>query len=312
MNRLIFVFLWGSRMEKLRREIVYKQQKNGGLDLPNICVFVQLQYWGCIVRILSKDSCCACMIQYMGGWLFRWWGWQAIELNRPVHFEVPKFYLCLKEFRDTYELEKLGVEEKNKKVVKQWIRRNERVSNMDGLKSDDSLRLWKKLQKSELAKRQRDVVWMSLHKCLPTREFLGKRGLCRAAVCPVGGYGDVETVDHLFWGCVYAREVRDGLKPLFRELCGLETVTWGTIMFGLGVANKVKSRVLWLLLGCIKEVLWDVRNLLIFKNQVIGKEMCLNMILGRLYVYYLRDVYHSNATDAEGVWKYKKWRFLIK
>uniref|UniRef100_A0A1B8XSM5 Reverse transcriptase zinc-binding domain-containing protein n=1 Tax=Xenopus tropicalis TaxID=8364 RepID=A0A1B8XSM5_XENTR len=238
------------------------------------------------------------MIQYMGGWLFRRWGWQARELNRPVHFVVPKFYLCLQEFRETYELEKLGVEEKNKKVVKEWIRRNECVSNADGLNSDNSLRLWKKLQKSELAKRQRDVVWMSLHKCLPTREFLWKRGLCRAAVCQVEGCGDTETVEHLFWGCV--------------ELCGLETVTWGTIMFGLGVADKVKSRVLWLLLGCIKEILWDVRNLLIFKNQVIGKEMCLNMILGKLYVYYLRDVYRSNATDAEGIWKYKKWRFLIK
>ncbi|OCT75151.1 hypothetical protein XELAEV_18034141mg [Xenopus laevis] len=152
------------------------------------------------------------MMRYMGGWLFRRWGWLSPELNKPVCFVILNFYL-------------------------------------------------------RLQNNQRDILWMSYHECLPTRVFLKKRDLCASDICPRDGCGASETVNHLFWSCFYVKEVRERLNPFCQELFGVRFITWEIMMHGLYSLNKITIRALWLFLACLKEVLWDVRNVLFLKKK---------------------------------------------
>lgn len=77
-------------------------------------------------------------------------------------------------------------------------------------------------------------------------------------------------------------------------------------MFGMSACGKVGERILWLMMVCIMESLWEVRNLWVFKKKKVLEGECIGMILSKLYVYYRRDSQGSGGTEAEDVWKYKK------
>lgn len=55
-----------------------------------------------------------------------------------------------------------------------------------------------------------------------------------------------------------------------------------------------------------------MRNLWVFRKERILVNTCVNMILAKLYIVYLWDSQHGGGFDAEGVWKHKKGRFLVK
>ncbi|OCT77331.1 hypothetical protein XELAEV_18032531mg [Xenopus laevis] len=154
---------------------------------------------------------------------------------KSVCFVVPNFYLQL-------QLEDLGQEEKNKKIVKKWIRRDECESNIGNLKACKVEVVWKYVGMSGLQNHQRDILWMSYHECLSTRVFQKKRDLCASDICPRDGCEPLEMVNHLFWNCLYVKEVRERLNPFCYELFGVRYITWEIMMYGLYSLNQVKSR----------------------------------------------------------------------
>lgn len=62
---------------------------------------------------------------------------------------------------------------------------------------------------------------------------------------------------------LYGRRWRKGLT-------GVEKVVYEMMMYGIGKIGKDETRVLWLLVNCVKESLWDVRNILILGKNVSG------------------------------------------
>lgn len=58
-------------------------------------------------------------------------------------------------------------------------------------------------------------------------------------------------------------------------------------MFGIGACGKVKERIVWLIMACIMESLWDVGGICVFKRRLVSENECIRMLLSKLYVYYL-------------------------
>ncbi|CAH2327940.1 hypothetical protein XELAEV_18042324mg [Pelobates cultripes] len=196
----------------------------------------------------------------------------------------------------------------DKKEAVGGMRDKEEVTGIDGLSEAQSKEVWKRMDGIEIVNRQRDVAWMAVNNCLSTREVQYSRRLARSEMCPREGCGGRENIVHVLWNCEFVRECNKKLLKLVVGLTGISVFSYEVLLFGLCKLDKEKERVLWILMACIKETLWDARNLFVFKNERLSIDACVRMVKGKVYLYYLRDVRRKNEMDAEGVWKTKKWK----
>ncbi|OCT59565.1 hypothetical protein XELAEV_18000987mg [Xenopus laevis] len=155
-----------------------------------------------------------------------------------------------------------------------------------------------------------NLAWMCVKSCLPTRVFQRRRNLINNEQCPRETCGGTEHIPHIFWECGYAKEVWSRLKKLIKGLTDVECLTYEMVMFGLCGLNHDKARVLWFLVNCVKETLWDSRNLYVFKQCEINVNDCIGLIWARLFLYVISDK-RKLGYDAEGIWKTKKWKSCI-
>ncbi|OCT66070.1 hypothetical protein XELAEV_18042324mg [Xenopus laevis] len=252
------------------------------------------------------------MLRYVAGNSLRKYRLGEVDLRKPVCFQTPWFYVRIERCVRRYELKDVKKEEwfESKKVLGMLEARQE-MEVVGGLNEEESKKLWKNVNVKELSNRQKDMCWLTVHKCLPTREFQRRRRVVDSEVCPREGCRIVENVNHVLWECGFAKNVWRKLGYFVVGLTGVQFLTLNMFLFGLcdvKSMTKQQERVLWLLMGCVKEVLWDVRNILVFRKEVISVRDCIGMICGKLYVYGIRDKKTLGLENAEGIWKFKKWK----
>lgn len=61
---------------------------------------------------------------------------------------------------------------------------------------------------------------------------------------------------------------------MIKGLTGVEGITYEMIVYGMCNLEEMKMRVLWLLVNCVKECLWDVRNILVFRRETVSVKEC--------------------------------------
>lgn len=66
-KKLLFVFFWGSKYEKAKRDIAVRKKKLGGLDFPNLKIYIGINYICYFVDIFKKENKAACMQKYLAG-----------------------------------------------------------------------------------------------------------------------------------------------------------------------------------------------------------------------------------------------------
>ena len=105
-------------------------------------------------------------------------------------------------------------------------------------------------------------------------------------ICPRMNCGGVEDSEHVFWGCGVAKDVINKSQDLVKEITGVKVSEWKIMMYGLGKLEKDKQRVLWLVLCALKEVLWNARNLYVYKQVSLDSKQCIGLWLSKLYLFF--------------------------
>ena len=225
-------------------------------------------------------------------------------------FNPPWFYVRIERGIRRYGLESASKEAwcECKKVLKMMDGRED-LEIIGGLSEAKSERVWRNVCVSDLTNRQKDVAWMIVHGCLPTRVFQRRRRLVDSEVCPREGCIGCEDVVHLLWRCVFAKKVWRKMGGLIKGLTGVEDLTYEMVVYGLCDLGDEKMRLFWLLVNCVKECLWDVRNILVFRSEVVSVKECAAMIRGRLYFYGLCDVKQLGLPRAQETWCFRQWKY---
>lgn len=55
-NRLLLIFLWGSKLEKAKREIILRKKHHGGIDFLDLEIFIWINYINNFVELYTKES----------------------------------------------------------------------------------------------------------------------------------------------------------------------------------------------------------------------------------------------------------------
>lgn len=245
-NKLLFTFLWGSKMERVKRKYVCRRECNGGLSFPNVRVFLLIHYWFCVVKVLRNGGVCARMIAFSGGWLFMRWEGLGRDSRIPVAYVVAHDYWVLEKFRVEFKLADLGEGERDKVKARKWLIEKEYVCNLRGVNASVAGEVWKILPQYKMSiygvtNVQRQIVWMSLHECLATRLFMKRRDSRVSDICQRMNCGGVEDSEHVFWGCGVAKDVINKSQDLVKEITGVKVSEWKMMMYGLGKLEKDKQ-----------------------------------------------------------------------
>ncbi|OCT91045.1 hypothetical protein XELAEV_180196641mg, partial [Xenopus laevis] len=271
--------------------------------MVNVERFLSLKYVSLCVKISKRENLNGCMIRYAAGNVLRKYGLGVIDRTKPVCFNAPWFYIRIERCIRRNCLESVTDKEwMEKKKVNEILSMREEMIEIGGLTVKESKTAWENVCKKEVINRQKDLAWMCVQGCVPTRVFQRRRRLVNSEQCPREGCDKVETIVHLLWECEYAKGVWRRMGKLIKGITGIEFLTYNMMMFGLGVCNKEMANVLWYIMCCVKEALWDTRNVCVFKNQMIDVENCAAMIRSKLFLYVLSDRKHL-GNEAEGIWK---------
>lgn len=137
-----------------------KKRCNAGLDFPNLEVFIGVHYVCFVVNTYLKETKAACMMKYLAGTMIRRLKWARPNMNRPVAFLCPDWYLYLEKFIRKYSLENMEM----LKYVKEKKKIKECDSNMlctiDGFSVNESKMVWNKCNTYDTANKQKYMVWM--------------------------------------------------------------------------------------------------------------------------------------------------------
>ncbi len=92
LERAVFYFLWGSKWERLKREIVKKGPENGGKGLPDPHLFLGSRFTALHINYVttpSKENKMAAMARFWMGSYLRTLKILPVDLKTPVSFSHP-------------------------------------------------------------------------------------------------------------------------------------------------------------------------------------------------------------------------------
>lgn len=307
-TRVLFVFFWGSRMERLQRKTVQMSPEHGGYGFPDIGIFMTMHLWLTHYKVFVAGGLKAHLMRYLAGWSLVKWGWCGRDLLKPTALVSPLVYRQLNEFFKKFKLSELGVGAVEKTTLVKWLRKEEVRANIFGLGPRHTDNCWKKVFIKGVSNRQKEITWMAFHGVLLTKNFLKARDLARDEICPREGCNEIEVAQHALFSCVFAKKVRQKLIPFMEnvvEVKGVSILIW---FFGLFESDKIKERKLWIMVSILKEVLWDARCWEVRRKCTLSVEDCTNLFFSRLYVVLLVDRRWMGKVEADMYWGWGRWK----
>ncbi|XP_042609848.1 uncharacterized protein LOC122142963 [Cyprinus carpio] len=284
LERTVFYFLWGSKWERLKREVVKRRPENGGKGLPDPHLFLGSRFTSLHIRYAvtpSSENKTAAMTRFWMGSYLRTLKILPVDLKCPVSFNLPKEYSFIKKFLKKYLLEQHDVTIlTNHKSLISVVQDRELVSPIPGLTLSEAKQVWRNAAHPALQNRHKDLSWMVAHEILPVRAVMHSRGMAKNPICPRSGCNSPETVHHLLWECSTARDLWARTGPLYFPCLPAGGAHFGYQLAILGVGRGLKDlsaqefTSLWLTLNVIKDAIWATRNLLVGKRVTVTLHAC--------------------------------------
>lgn len=274
LERAIFYFLWGSKWEKLRRDVMKRPKEKGGKGVPDLYLFLGSRYTALHIKHATEPSGnlkTTAMIRFWMGSYLRRLKLLPTDLTVPVSFNLPPAYAFIQTFLKHFNLEaeELHILINHRSLI-HVVQEREPVSPVRGLASGEPSTVWRNVNHSALPNRLRDLSWMVAHEILPVRSVMHSRGMSALSTCPRPGCGAPESVRHLLWECSAAVDqwaMAGSLKIPY--LPAREVLTPQLVLYGVSQIQMKDFAKQWLTLAAIKDAIWTSRNLLVRKHMQI-------------------------------------------
>ena len=285
LERAIFYFVWGSKWERLRREVMKKPKEKGDKGVPDLVLFLGSLYTTLHIRYATAPSSkhkTTVMTRYWMGSYLRRLNLLPVDLRVPVSFNLPPTHEVIKTFLQHFNLEQEDVDvlSKHRSLIS-LVQEREAVSPIRGLSIGEPEAVWRKVNHPALPNRLRDLSWMAAHDILPVRSVMHSRGMATHSICPRPGCGAQETVRHVLWECRGAVDqwatAGSLIFPRTRPV-GV-VLTAQLVLYGVGQQRLTKAQniKLWLTLAAIKDAIWTTRNLLVRRRMHIPPVAAIRM-----------------------------------
>ncbi len=223
--------------------------------------------------------------------------------NKPHAESRPNIYEKVLSLLRKVRASDIPIEKINRAMVQNiFCPELQRISPVGKLIEDDCILVWKNVSNMFLFNSHKDMAWQVVHQSLPTRLFLKRRNCSKVSKCPKSRCGEDESISHLFWSCIYAKEVwfyaQEWLTDLYRFPSEMDVL--------YGELNNIDSEEWirwWTVINVIKEGIWKAINISCFKGYDIPAETVINSSLVSIRDYVIRDRNIFSLTETLEKWK---------
>ncbi|KAM9330996.1 uncharacterized protein PAF06_019337 [Gastrophryne carolinensis] len=293
-TRAVFNFIWGSKLDRVRRTRMYKEHRKGGKGVPDISTMLMAAFTCiCVRRTMTDDEPATAGHAMSRFFLLRVWrklGRAKWDTSMPYAWDLPWFYKDAEDFISEHQLAGVKPDLWRPKVIYKLIRAKDDIELIPGLPEDTCKFVWKNVSSKHLTNRHKDLAWQAIQGGLPVRSFLHARGLINYRHCPMCVIHE-ETSFHIMWDCPYAQDLLDALGPELTDYVPRNAVTHCGVLYRLfhGNFNVEEIQHAWRLMCCVKDALWCARNRLVHNRVRMSIEDCRRLILSLLRDYNLMD-----------------------
>eukprot|EP00061_Rhincodon_typus_P018254 g47354.t1 len=180
-TRAIFHFIWRSRMDRVCRDIMYKDLDKGGKNVPNATLTLMATFvCGCIKLCVDPqyaNTKCHYLLRLYLSPVLRRMGLALLPWNTPSSWTVP-YHLSFVE-----KLVKRNIFDH--KAIRRWsarsifgtLRVNERVDPVGWFPTQTAKVIWQNASSPELSNKHQDIAWLVVRRALPVRSFMHARTL---------------------------------------------------------------------------------------------------------------------------------------
>ncbi|KAM4702896.1 LOW QUALITY PROTEIN: uncharacterized protein WCC33_011438 [Rhinophrynus dorsalis] len=293
-TRAVFHFIWGSKMDRVKRVVMYKEPHKGGKGVPDIPTMLRAFFvCNCVRRTLRESdqgSAGNAMSRFFLLPLWRGLGWERWDSSIPYNWTTPWFYQDVGRFVRENQLEGVKPELWTPKVIYKLIRAKDIIETISGLPAATSKMVWQNLSSGRLTNRHKDTAWMAIQGGLSLRSFMHARNLCRYRHCPRGCVAE-ETALHVFWQCPFAQALLDDLENELKDSVPKRHLSYHSVLYGLfpGTHSYGAIQEAWRIMCCVKDALWFARNRLVLRREQVTTQDCRRLIHSLLRDYNILD-----------------------
>ncbi|KAM4011672.1 uncharacterized protein ACNLHF_005809, partial [Anomaloglossus baeobatrachus] len=300
-TRTVFRFVWGSKMDRVKRSIMYKDPRKGGKGVPDIPTLLRSSFvCDCVRRTLrvKRGSAGGSMSRFFLLPLWRRLGWDKWDSSFPYNWTAPWFYGDVVRFVREHQLEGLKPDLWKPKTIHKLIRAKDEMENIPGLHHDTLETVWTNVSSAGLTNGHKDLSWMAIQGGLPVRSFMHARNLCKTRYCPRCPFVE-ETSLHAFWDCLFAQRLLVALEDDLRNSVPRGSLSYHSVLYGLfpGTHTVGAIQEAWRLMNCFKDAIWVARNRLILKRERMSIQDCRRLIHSLLRDYSIMDSPDDSAEE---------------
>ncbi|XP_044155447.1 uncharacterized protein LOC122942017 [Bufo gargarizans] len=218
-TRTVFRFIWGSKMDRVKRAIMYKEPRKGGKGIPDLPPLLRIAFVCDSVRRTlrtANGSAGKAMSRFFLLPLWRGLGWDKWDSSIPYNWLAPWFYGDVVRFVREHQLEGLKPDLWKPKTIHKLIRAKDMVESIPGIQDDTVETVWTNVSSNRLTNGHKDLSWMAIQGGLPIRSFMHAHNLCKTRYCPRCPFVE-ETSYHLFWECPFAQRLLDTLEHELKD-----------------------------------------------------------------------------------------------
>lgn len=305
LKRTMFQFIWGSKQELLKRDIMYRPLNKGGKAVPDFGPKLNSLFLCPIINaVLSNSTSLWCNFArlWVGHRILAGVG-RRIPLHAPHAETRPILYNNALSLFKSANLDKSQSGCINRKAVEVRLSTHPiSLLPVGAFTESQCIQVWKNANSKFLGNSHKDLAWKAVHGCLQTRAFLYRRRCTRSPMCPRLNCHVDESVVHLFWACPFAQRVWGIVNPWLMALYKNADVT--DILYGDMDPNEIRQDVRWwTVINCIKDGMWKCRNLLAFKNVYKSPESVVKIGLTLVKDYVQRDKKKHSYDELINLWK---------
>ncbi|KAM4699100.1 uncharacterized protein O3C94_000703 [Discoglossus pictus] len=293
-SKAVFYFIWGSKMDRVKRTVLCKEPLKGGKGVPDIPTMLRIFFaCNCVRRTLrdcDQGSAGVAMSRFFLLPLWRGLGWDRWDSSFPYNWTTPWFYQDVVKFVREHQLQSIKPDLWTPKVIYKLLRSKDIMESVDGLPAKTAETVWDNVSSKRLTNRHKDTAWMAIQGGLPLRQFMHARGLCKYRHCPRGCTAE-ETSLHVFWQCPFAQNLLDSLADELKDCIPRRYLTYHSVLYGLfhGTHSVGAIQDAWRIMCCVKDALWFARNRLILKRITVTTQDCRRLVLSLLRDYSILD-----------------------
>ncbi len=270
-NKQLFRFLWGNKVECVARNTIIRDREIGGLGVTHIVAKLDSFRCNHVYKLLTAPY--ARWHDFAAYWIGQQLRQYRPEyaVNQRPHAEIPNqfygsalsiFYL-LRDIMPRFVISDL-VARKSYNTILGLVSKQPGV--IDKFPHIDFINTWKELNNKFLSPRPRELCWRIAHHVLPVNAYLYHLHITRNALCPFCRWP--ETLTHRFYSCKVIRPLWSVVENWMSAAAGFPVeITADSVIFMQKLNTGGNDDMLSILSSELKNAIWIQRNRLKYEKK---------------------------------------------